>query len=64
MEKNLVNSKQQPDENQDSLFAEMVLNNALLDFRRDKILKEIDQSLQTRNKEQFLRLTEELKKIS
>lgn len=63
MEKNLVNSKQHPEENQDSQFAEMVLNNALLDFRRDKILKEIDRSLQARNKELFLQLTEELKKI-
>lgn len=64
MERNLVNSKQQPDENQDSQVAEMVLNHALLEFRRGNILKEIDQSLQARNKEQFLRLTEELKKIS
>ncbi|MGG5254281.1 IDEAL domain-containing protein [Neobacillus sp. SM06] len=64
MEKNLVNSTQHPEENQDSLLAEMVLKNALLDFRRNEILKEIDQSLKTRNKEQFLRLTEELKKIS
>lgn len=64
MEKNLVNSKYGRDENQDAQVAEMVLNNALLDFKRGSILKEIDHSLRTRNKEQFIRLTEELKKIS
>ncbi|MGM0875336.1 MAG: IDEAL domain-containing protein [Bacillota bacterium] len=46
-----------------SLFAEMVLDKALRDFRIDQILKEIDQTLQYRNKEEFLRLTEELKII-
>ena len=45
-------------------FAEMVLNQALLDFRKEQLRKEIDRSLQDRNKEEFLRLTEELKKIS
>ncbi len=63
MEKNLKNLPQPSDENMDSLFAEMVLDNALLDFRKDKIRKEIDRSLQERNKEVFLKLTEELKNI-
>jgi uncharacterized protein YpiB (UPF0302 family) len=64
MEKKLLNSPQQSDENQDSLIAEMVLNNALLDFRREKIRQEIDMTLLEGNKEKFLQLTEELKKIS
>jgi uncharacterized protein YpiB (UPF0302 family) len=42
----------------------MVLDNALMNFRREKIRKEIDRSLQERNKEVFLRLTAELKEIS
>jgi uncharacterized protein YpiB (UPF0302 family) len=64
MEKKLLNSPQQSNEEMDSKYAEMVLNNALLDFRRAQIREEIDRSLQERNKEQFLKLTEELKKIS
>jgi uncharacterized protein YpiB (UPF0302 family) len=64
MEKNLKNLPQPSDENMDSLFAEMVLDNALMNFRKDKIRREIDRSLQERNKEVFLRLTAELKEIS
>lgn len=48
----------------DSLIAERVLKKALLDFRKGQIQKEIDQSLQDRNREAFLRLTEKLKNIS
>ncbi|MGM0879064.1 MAG: IDEAL domain-containing protein [Bacillota bacterium] len=65
MERNLVNTPPQPEVNvMDSEFAEMVLNKALRNFRKEQIRKEIDQSLQDRNKEKFLRLTEELKNIS
>lgn len=64
MEKRLLNSPQPTDENKDSVIAEMFLNNVLLEFRRDAIRKEIDRSLQERNKEAFIQLTEELKKIS
>jgi uncharacterized protein YpiB (UPF0302 family) len=65
MERNLLNTPPQPEENvMGSEFAEMVLNKALRNFRKEQILKEIDQSLQDRNKEEFLRLTEELKNIS
>lgn len=64
MEKNLKNLPQPSDENMDySLVAEMVLNTALINFRIDKIRKEIDRSLRDGNKEDFLKLTEELKKI-
>ncbi|MBK5463501.1 IDEAL domain-containing protein [Peribacillus sp. TH16] len=65
MENNLANTPLQPEINvKDSEFAEMVINKALLNFRKEQIRKEIDQSLQDKNKEEFLRLTEELKNIS
>lgn len=64
MEKRLLNSPQQTDENNDSAIAEMFLNHALIEFRREVLRKEIDLSLQERNKEAFLKLSEELKKIS
>jgi uncharacterized protein YpiB (UPF0302 family) len=65
MERNLINTPPLPEVNlTDSEFAEMVLNKALRNFRKEQIRKEIDQSLQDRNKGEFLRLTEELKNIS
>ncbi|AIE61051.1 IDEAL domain-containing protein [Bacillus methanolicus] len=48
----------------DSLFAEMVLDKALHNFRKKQIKNKIDESLRNKNKEEFLRLTEELKNIS
>jgi uncharacterized protein YpiB (UPF0302 family) len=65
MKKYFLNAPPQSEVNvMDSLFAEMVLDKALRDFRKEKIQKEIDQSLRDRNEEEFLRLTEELKNIS
>ncbi|MCM2534588.1 IDEAL domain-containing protein [Neobacillus pocheonensis] len=64
MEKNLLNSPQPEVNVLDSLFAEMVLDKALRDFRKEKIQKKIDLSLRDKNKAEFLRLTEELKKVS
>jgi uncharacterized protein YpiB (UPF0302 family) len=64
VEKKLLNSPLHSDEHTDSVLAEMFLNHALLEFRREKIRKEIDQTLLDGNKELFLQLTEELKKIS
>jgi uncharacterized protein YpiB (UPF0302 family) len=64
MEKRLLNSPQQTDENNDSVIAEMFLNHALIEFRRNVLRKEIDRSLQERNETAFLALSEELKKIS
>ncbi|WP_342047308.1 IDEAL domain-containing protein [Bacillus sp. OTU530] len=65
MENNLLSvSKQSEVEVLDSVYAKMVLDKALRDFRKKQIQKEIDQSLQDRNKEEFLRLTAELKDIS
>ncbi|EKN68780.1 IDEAL domain-containing protein [Neobacillus bataviensis LMG 21833] len=64
MEKKLLNSPQHSEEYTDAAVAEMFLNNVLLEFKKEKIRKEIDQTLQDGNKELFLKLTEELKKIS
>jgi uncharacterized protein YpiB (UPF0302 family) len=65
MENNLLNTPPETGVNVVySEFADMVLNKALLDFRKEQLRKEIDRSLENRNKEEFLRLTEELKKIS
>jgi len=64
MEKKLLNSPQHSDEYTDAAVAEMFLNNVLHEFKREKILKEIDQSLLDGDKELFLKLTEELKNIS
>lgn len=64
MEKKLLNTPPETEVNiADSELAEMVLNKALLDFRKEQLRKEIDWSLEKRNKEEFLRLTEELKNI-
>ncbi|MFB6467463.1 IDEAL domain-containing protein [Cytobacillus sp. Hz8] len=63
MEKKFLNDLPHSDLNYtDALFAEMVLDRALLNFRKETLQKEIDQSLRERNKKEFLRLTEELKK--
>lgn len=65
MEKYLLNAPVQPEVNvMDALFAEIVLDKSLYDFRKQQIQQKIDHSLQNRNKDEFLRLTEELKNIS
>ena len=65
MENNFLKAYQQPEETHtDSLFAEMMLDKSLKDFQREQLLKEIDRSLRNRNKKDFYRLTEKLKKIS
>ena len=68
MEKDLLNTIPETEVNVvDSEFAEMaemVLNKVLNDFLKEQLLQEIDRSLEVRNKEEFLRLTEELKNIS
>ncbi|MBW3112250.1 IDEAL domain-containing protein [Bacillus sp. MCCB 382] len=63
MKKYLLNSPQSDVNHMDSLFAEMILDEALLTFRKEQIAQGIDQALHKRNKEEFLRLTEELKQI-
>jgi len=63
MDKKLLNSPKAKANVIDSLMAEMVLDQALLKFRKEKIQQKIDQSLLEKNKSEFLRLTEELKKV-
>jgi uncharacterized protein YpiB (UPF0302 family) len=65
LENNLLNPSSETEVNAvDSKLAEMFLDKAILNFRKEQILKEIDRSLEERNKEEFLRLTEKLKNIS
>ncbi|WP_449619946.1 IDEAL domain-containing protein [Robertmurraya sp. Marseille-Q9965] len=47
-----------------SVLAEQILNESLLEYRKEKLRKEIDQSLLERNKDEFLRLSSELNSIS
>lgn len=63
MDRKLLNSPKSKENVIDSLMAEMVLDQALLKFRKEKIQQKIDQSLLDKNKTEFLRLTEELKKV-
>jgi uncharacterized protein YpiB (UPF0302 family) len=65
MERKLLNAPLESEVNTTfAEFAELVLNKALCDFRKEQLRKEIDKSLEARNKEEFLRLTEELKNLS
>jgi len=48
----------------DEMLAELFLDQMMNDFKRSKILTEIDQSLKNKDKQAFLRLTEELKSVS
>ncbi|WP_077213436.1 IDEAL domain-containing protein [Bacillus dakarensis] len=64
MEKDLIKSAKKLSEEELALMAEKVLNKSLLEYQKEKLRKEIDKSLQERNKEEFLRLTGELKRIS
>jgi len=64
MGKFLRSTSQQPKidtEAINSLYVEMVLDKVSRNYRKNQILKGIDRSLQDRNKQEFLRLTEELK---
>ncbi|WP_455931269.1 IDEAL domain-containing protein [Priestia aryabhattai] len=65
MENNVLNGMDRIDANlRDGMLAELFLNQMMDDFKRNKILEEIDQSLKNKDKEAFLRLTEELKSTS
>lgn len=65
MEKYLLNAPKQSVGNViDSLFAEMVLEKALYEFRVEKIKSQIDETLISGNKDAFLQLTNELKEIT
>lgn len=65
MENNALNKMDRVDSNlRDEMLAEQFLNQVMNDFKKSKILKEIDQSLKNKDKETFLRLTEKLKSIA
>ncbi|MCM3186488.1 IDEAL domain-containing protein [Priestia megaterium] len=65
MENNTLNGMDRVDQNlRDEMLAELFLDQMMNNFKKSKILEEIDQSLKNKNKEAFLRLTEELKSVS
>lgn len=65
MENNALNKMDRVDSNlRDEMLAEQFLDQMMNDFKRSKILEEIDQSLRNKDKETFLRLTEKLKSIA
>lgn len=64
MNKDLLKLPEPSIEEQLSMLAEQVLNESLLEFKKEKLKKEIDRALRERNKEEFLRLSSELKNIS
>jgi uncharacterized protein YpiB (UPF0302 family) len=65
MENNVSNEMNQAEVNiHDEIVAELFLNQVVKDFKKIKILEEIDQSLKKKDKEAFLRLTEELHSVS
>ncbi|GKU82879.1 IDEAL domain-containing protein [Niallia sp. NCCP-28] len=64
MEKYLLNAPKQSVGNVvDSLFAEMVLEKALYEFRKMTLQKEIDDTLMNGNKKEFMRLSSELNNL-
>ncbi|MET3407952.1 MULTISPECIES: IDEAL domain-containing protein [Priestia] len=65
MENNALNEMDRVDPNlRDEMLAELFLDQMVSDFKRSKILEEIDQSLKIKDKEAFLLLTEKLKSVS
>ncbi|MFL0497842.1 IDEAL domain-containing protein [Priestia megaterium] len=65
MENNLLNEMDRVDPNlRDEMLAGLFLDQMMNDFKRSKILEKIDHSLKNKDKETFLRLTEELKSTS
>jgi len=66
LEQKKTNANSSPSESNSefSHFAELVIRESLQNFQRMILLQKIDLTLEERNKEEFLRLTEELKKIS
>jgi uncharacterized protein YpiB (UPF0302 family) len=59
MEKQLPEALLEPE-----VIAERVLKKALADYRKVQIEKQIDDSLKNRNKVEFIRLTNELKRTT
>ncbi|MEW4281710.1 IDEAL domain-containing protein [Priestia sp. YIM B13446] len=65
MENNMSNEMSQAEISiSDEMLAELFLSQVMNDFKKGKILEEIDQSLRNKDKEAFLRLTNKLKSAS
>jgi uncharacterized protein YpiB (UPF0302 family) len=65
MENNTLNGMDRVDPNlRDEMLIELFLDQMMNNFKKSKILEEIDQSLKNKDKEAFFRLTEELKSTS
>ncbi|MGG0471458.1 IDEAL domain-containing protein [Priestia aryabhattai] len=65
MENNVSNEIKRIETNiSDEMLPELFLNQVMKDFKKSKILEEIDQSLKNKDKAAFLLLTEELKSLS
>lgn len=65
MENNMFNEMSQAETSiSDEVLAELFLSQVMKDFKKGKILEEIDQSLRNKDKEAFLRLTDKLKSAS
>ncbi|AQX55714.1 IDEAL domain-containing protein [Priestia flexa] len=61
MEKHLNHiQKQNEEDTMNSLTAEMVLDHALRMFQKQQLQKEIDHALLHRNKQEFLKLSQQL----
>jgi uncharacterized protein YpiB (UPF0302 family) len=64
MENNVSNEVKRMETNiSDEMLPELFLNQVIKDFKKSKIVEEIDESLKNKDKEAFLRLTEELKSL-
>ncbi|MGG3157662.1 IDEAL domain-containing protein [Priestia megaterium] len=64
MENNTLNGMDRIDPNlRDEILVELFLDQMVSDFKRSKILERIGYSLKSKDKEAFLRLTEELKSV-
>ncbi|MBT2259747.1 IDEAL domain-containing protein [Priestia megaterium] len=64
MENNVSNEVKRMETNiSDEMLPELFLNQVIKDFKKSKIVEEIDQSLKNKDKEAFLRLTTELKSL-
>ncbi|MCM3796895.1 MULTISPECIES: IDEAL domain-containing protein [Priestia] len=65
MENNISNEMSQIEKNiSEEILAELFLSQVTKQFKKGKILEEIDLSLKNKDKEAFLRLTYELKFVS
>ncbi|MFP7736834.1 IDEAL domain-containing protein [Priestia aryabhattai] len=65
MENNVLNEMDRVDPNlRDEMLAELFLEQIMKNFKKSKILEEIDHSLKKKDKKAYLLLTEELKFLS